>query len=447
MNEPPIHSESSLERELSHARVKLDGLVRNLQGIDRELDDLSAERRQYDLLSEVCTGLQQLDDMGAAGLFWGDAQAPFAEEQLRRARGRMDSFEKRIGEIEDRRHSAIEDIDQAQDQAELLEDDLFELKQLAEEKKREWIVEREVESFEMRPALMPWARGGEDDRRFRKALAAALLLSLLLGVIFPMIDLPFPAPWEAEAVPERLTSLIRDEEPLPLPPKPQARPEETKPELAQESTPETQPKKAPEKQPAAKGILAFREKFSSLADGRTPARLGARARIRDAGEAATGRSQRALVTTDGPSDSGGIDIGSLSRDVGNGGEGIEGVQVARATSSINAIGGSDRPLSDGPGLSRTDEEIQIVFDRHKAALYRLYNRQLRKDPTLKGQMVLRLTIEPDGRVSLCEVQSTDMKAPQLSSQVAGRVKNFDFGAKDGIPAITILYPIDFLPAT
>ena len=27
------------------------------------------------------------------------------------------------------------------------------------------------------------------------------------------------------------------------------------------------------------------------------------------------------------------------------------------------------------------------------------------------------------------------------------VKTFDFGAKDGIPAVTFVYPIDFLPAT
>jgi len=97
-------------------------------------------------------------------------------------------------------------------------------------------------------------------------------------------------------------------------------------------------------------------------------------------------------------------------------------------------------------LGRTDEEIQIVFDRHKSALYRLYNRELRNDPTLKGQMVLRIRIEPDGRVTLCELQATDMNARQLVAQVLERVKTFDFGAKP-VPAITILYPIDFLPAT
>jgi hypothetical protein len=39
-----------------------------------------------------------------------------------------------------------------------------------------------------------------------------------------------------------------------------------------------------------------------------------------------------------------------------------------------------------------------------------------------------------------------MDAPALAQQVVARVGNFDFGAKDGIVAMTIIYPIDFLPA-
>jgi hypothetical protein len=61
-------------------------------------------------------------------------------------------------------------------------------------------------------------------------------------------------------------------------------------------------------------------------------------------------------------------------------------------------------------------------------------------------MVLRIRIEPDGSVSLCELKASDMRAPQLAAQVVERVRGFDFGAK-AVPAITILYPIDFLPAT
>ena len=39
-----------------------------------------------------------------------------------------------------------------------------------------------------------------------------------------------------------------------------------------------------------------------------------------------------------------------------------------------------------------------------------------------------------------------MNAPVLAKQVVDRVSTFDFGAKEGIVAMTIIYPIDFLPA-
>ena len=115
-------------------------------------------------------------------------------------------------------------------------------------------------------------------------------------------------------------------------------------------------------------------------------------------------------------------------------------------STIADIEESGRPLSDGPGPGRTDEEIQIVFDRYKAALYRIYNRELRNDPTLRGKILLRINIETDGAVSLCNVESTDLASAGLVSKIVERVKRFNFGPKDGVPTITILYPIDFLPA-
>jgi hypothetical protein len=215
------------------------------------------------------------------------------------------------------------------------------------------------------------------------------------------------------------------------------------------------------------GILAFKDKFASLAQDTVVAPLGADARHVAADE--VGRpSARSLLASNTPGSSGGINVASLSRSVGGGGggggggnggggvgghgtgagggTGIGGVGVGRAVSPIAPITGADRPKArGGPGPARTDEEIQIVFDRYKASFYRLYNRELRNNPALKGQMVLRLTIEPDGSVSMCVLQSTDMDAPDLATQVVGRVRTINFGAKD-VPAVTIVYPIDFLPA-
>src|SRR6266404_4864250 len=214
------------------------------------------------------------------------------------------------------------------------------------------------------------------------------------------------------------------------------------------------------------GILALKDKIASLAQDTVVVPLGADARHIAADD--VGRpSARSLLTSNTPGSSGGINVASLSRSVGGGGgggggggngvggvggrgtggDGVGGVGVHRAVSSIAPITGADRPKArGGPGPARTDEEIQIVFDRYKASFYRLYNRELRNNPALKGQMVLRLTIEPDGGVSMCALQSTDMDAPDLATQVVSRVRTINFGAKDGVPAVTIVYPIDFLPA-
>jgi hypothetical protein len=451
-----LQDEAALRGELEQSRGQLDALAGELRAIDAELVEVEIERQQVSLLGDVCGALEKLDEQQAAALFWdGIATVRAGQTHVAVVRTRVDEFQQRLGAIEAARQGVLTRIAGEEDNGELIADDLYELERLEEERKREWIVEREQSCEPDRPAVMPWTRGGEEDRRLRRSLAVALLLSLLVGVVFPWIPLPMLDRWAVIEVPERLTRLI--EERATPPPAQEMLPERAKPEefeqtplLAEEGTPEpTTTKEEPKPGAGAKGILAFRSKFSSLADSAAPAKLGSQARITRDGELASGRPSRSLVATNGPGSSGGIDISALSRNVGGGGgEGMAGVQVAQATSSIGAVGGgNDRPLSGGPGSSRTDEEIQIVFDRHKAALYRLYNRALRRNPTLQGQIVLRMTIEPDGSVSLCELQSSDMRAPELAQQVVGRVKTFDFGAKDAIPAITIVYPIDFLPAT
>jgi hypothetical protein len=203
------------------------------------------------------------------------------------------------------------------------------------------------------------------------------------------------------------------------------------------------------------GILAFKDQFASLTTDQVAPRLGADARYGAADDGGKS-SSNSLLTTSTPGSSGGINVASLNHSVGGGGggggggigHGGAGVSIGRATSPIAAIGGgADRPKArGGPGPARTDEEIQIVFDRYKASFYRLYNRELRNNPALKGQMVLRLTIEPDGSVSMCVLQKSDMDAPDLGAQVVDRVKTINFGAKEGVQAVTIVYPIDFLPA-
>jgi hypothetical protein len=455
-----------LAARLAEARETLERLVRNLQTVDAELESLTVERNQYRLVHDVCAALDALGESGGAELFWGSSAGLAAgADHLRNARSRVDAFQRRISEIEDRRQTLIKEIEQQGIHTGLLEEDILDAEDAEEARKAEWIIERDDVALPAHALAMTWARDSEDDKRFRKTLASTLAICLALALIFPHIALPLVTMQdEAVKVPERVVRMMMQSRPLPparphvevpKPPPPPERvveqkpPEKVAPRQSVEPVPEQQ---IAEKAPSTpKGILAFREKFESLKDTQVDTRLGLNARINTSDENASGRPQRAMLTTNAPGSSGGINLASLSRglggDRGNGTSGsMAGVLVTRAQSSIGGGGGSDRPLARGAYASRTDEEIQIVFDRYKAALYRLYNRELRKDPTLRGQLVLRLTIEPDGSVSMCALQASDMNAPDLAAQVVERVRAIDFGAKENIQALTIVYPIDFLPA-
>jgi len=460
----------ALAVELSQTRERIEALARDLHAVDVELGALAGEREQHRLLQDACRSLDELDERGAADLFWGDpAAARAGGEHLRRARQHVEVFQRRIGEIEGRRQGLVTQLEQEQSRAFLLEDDVFEAQEEEERRRQEWIVEREIGAAANRALVMPWAKGGEDDRRYRKSLLSSLLVCVLLALLVAFVDIPVLTPQDAPMkVPDRVVRMMMEKKPKPAP-RQEARPkEEERVAEQQEQRPEPTPQKPVRQQkpeerqePAPvdvtkpeKGILAFREKLATLKNAQVSSQLGLQARLNAADES-SGPPQRAMLTTNAPGTSGGIALGSLSRGLGgregNGGGGMAGVQVTKAASAIGGGGGTsagagtNRPHASGARPTRTDEEIQIVFDRYKASLYRLYNRELRKDPALRGQMVLKLTIEPNGSVSMCVLQSSDMNAPELAAQVVDRVRTIDFGAKD-VDAITIVYPIDFLPA-
>ncbi|MCP5114825.1 MAG: hypothetical protein GY953_28685, partial [bacterium] len=182
------------------------------------------------------------------------------------------------------------------------------------------------------------------DQRFRRSLAASVLLCVLTGWLVSVVDLPILELSRLTEVPERVANLVREEMRPPPPPQveeavvPDEEIPEPEPELAEEQPPENLPEStekplvaeaAPEntkEKVKSKGILAFRDSFASRASLRPTAKLGSQARLSSAGENAVGRPERAMVTTSALGSSGGINLSSISRDVGGGGEGIGGVQ-------------------------------------------------------------------------------------------------------------------------
>ena len=463
-----LEEQQRLEVEAERAQLILEGMESDLRAIDGEMDALKQQQPQYEALGKVCGSLEELDQAGALELFW-DEDDPDPRDRVDRALKKIDEYGESILHKAAQRQSVEERIDEQNKVLDNLHYEITEVIEAEESRRNEWVVERDDDELPVHVQVMPWSRGYEEDRRFRKSLGSSLLASLLIAFLVSSIALPIVERQRVAELPERMAKLVREQLPPPPPPAPVEAPQieeelvepEPEPELAEEVPPPDTvvPESVEEPSVAAvepdtreqvksKGILAFRDSFAASSSLRPSADLGSQARVRNAGEDAVGRTQRAMVTTNAPGSSGGINLADISRDVGGGGgQGMGGVQISRVASSIGGGGGTaDRPLAGGAVAGRTDEEIQIVFDRYKAALYRLYNRELRNNPALRGQLVLRLTIEPDGSVSFCVLQSSDMEAPALADQVVDRVTTFDFGAKEDIAAVTIIYPIDFLPA-
>ena len=228
------------------------------------------------------------------------------------------------------------------------------------------------------------------------------------------------------------------------------------PKLVEESIsePEPEPIATPEPAPVDRteearkkasvaGLLPFADDLAELRDNQAIASVTADRQLAGAaGEAA--RVERSLITSKAGKSSGGINTAGMSRNTG--GAGLVGHNNTTAVSStVAGLGdGAQRPRAGGrPARSR--EEIEIVFDKNKGAIYALYNRALRRDSTLQGKLVLKITIEPSGAVSFCEVVSSELDDEELRRKLVQRIKLFRFLEKDVAP-ITTTKPIDFFPA-
>ncbi len=447
---------TQLNAQIEQARQRHGELQGELRVVEAELETFSGDRQRFDALRDVCTALGKLGELKADGLFWeGIAETRDAAGHLERARERVARFDGEIGGVLEKQAALRKQIDRCLDDLDILDEEVRDAYSREERRQEEYVVEREISDLPNHSMAMPWTRDSESERRFRKSLLVAFLFYIVFGSVILLWKLPPPERPVVAVVPERLVSMLRKEPPRPEPPKPKEEKKKDQ-EKASEKPKEEQPKPADTETQAARkkaestGVLAFKEAFKDLMEETPQAHLGAEARLNNQPAAAAGqaRASRSLIALPAGASggSGGISNSAVSRNIGSGnGNGISGVGFSRVQSSVAGLAQESRPLSSGPGPSRTDEEIQIVFDKYKAALYRMYNAELRKNPTLRGKMILRITIEPGGEVSACSVQSNDLASAELVAQVVERVQKFNFGPKEKVSRVTILYPIDFLP--
>jgi protein TonB len=292
---------------------------------------------------------------------------------------------------------------------------------------------------------LPWSVNDEDRERFKKILQWVMGLLLLLMIVIPLLPTPQRKDFTEEQVPPRLAKLMLEKrEPPPPPPPPK---EEPKPEVKKEPKPEPKPvdrQQEARKKAAVAGLLPFKDELADLRDNRMVDIATANRPLTDVVHAGD-MAQRSLITSKVGQGSGGINTAQLSRGFGGGGGGLAGRSTTTVSSGI--ANGEPKAVRSGSGqkASRSREEIELVFDKNKGAIYALYNRALRDNPALQGKVVLELTIAPWGEVTNCRVVSSDLNDPELERKLIARVKLFRFEDRD-VEAVTTTKPIDFFPA-
>jgi len=297
------------------------------------------------------------------------------------------------------------------------------------------------------------------DRQFRRMLIEIGIPALIIACIIPFLDIAGAEKGGGEIEATRYAQLLPEQPPAPVAekieePKPQEEKKaETKPQPKPKPKPEVVPPteeqiKEQARKVAAKQIAQVADALAELRDQNLTSlesNQPLQASVLTARSGAGGDTS-AFVASAAQASSG---IGDNATSITNTQSGT-GLGSRRTTTVSGPKGfGRDktRPGQSGNALvaGRTLEEIQLVFDRNKGAIYTIYNRSLRDNPSLRGKLLVNMTIAPDGSVTRCVIVSSELGDPELERKVVARVMLINFGAK-AVPPFTLDYPIYFLPS-
>jgi protein TonB len=301
---------------------------------------------------------------------------------------------------------------------------------------------------------LPWSLGVDEERRFWRILRNVAIGLAVVGFLLPLLPLPQPDLTQAPVIPPRLARVVIERQLPPPPPPPKVveavQPPAILPERVAKEVPRPQPQvdkvEQARKKAASSGLLQLQDELADLRENSAADKaLQARSLTGTVGEST--RAERSLITSTVGKGSGGINTAALSRGVGGGAGALAGHSTAEVQAPAGVASGAPevRRSSSSNRASRSREEIELVFDKNKSAIYALYSRALRDNPSLQGKLVLQITIASSGEVTACSVLSSDLNDPELERKLVSRIKLFRFEEKD-VEAVTTTKPIDFFPA-
>jgi len=111
VTEDLTNKEQSIRTQFERSEQELSDLEQNLQGVNSELVELAEKSHEFDVLGEVCRSLAELENLGAADLFWNSQDdVETRGSKLASAQQKIDEYSAEINRVEDRRDSVLEQI-------------------------------------------------------------------------------------------------------------------------------------------------------------------------------------------------------------------------------------------------------------------------------------------------------------------------------------------------
>ncbi|MFC4698744.1 AgmX/PglI C-terminal domain-containing protein [Glaciecola siphonariae] len=319
---------------------------------------------------------------------------------------------------------------------------------------------------------LPWSSSVKENGRFFYICVAVLVITLLLAAAVSMTEVAELPRAEQEKLPPQLAKILEaktpppppipiEPEPLPEPEVLEPEPEPIEPELVQEAPVETPNEVVPEQTPPevlteqekvvkaretakSKGVMAFADQLASMREQANLQNLANTDLSQGGGQANV--TARNVISAQTISTSGGIQTSELSSDVGAAGEleGRRNTEFVAASEGEVALATKRIETQTQVVGNRDLDQIRQILDANKGAVYSLYRRALRADPSIEGKLTVKLVIAPDGSLSSVTLIDSELNAPDLVEKLLARIALINFGAQN-VEQTELEYAFNFLP--
>jgi len=293
------------------------------------------------------------------------------------------------------------------------------------------------------------------DKLFTRILAVLFVVYLLLAVIVPSLEQVKIAREIKERPPAHLAKILLKEKQLPPPKKPKIEPK--KEPLKKVKKQPVKSKKKAIKQTVQQikeqakttanntGLATMKDELFAMREAFDIAPTTA-VKLKKSSNEAT-KIKRKLLAAETTKQSEKLAQSSLRTTVASDKLSTKSTEHVRlGEKEILANNQLEQEESLTPTLGqRSEMAIRRTLEAHKARLYSLYNRALRKDPLLQGKVLFEIEIQPSGKISHVSIKSSALNNAKLERQltlILGRIK---FPHED-VAAMMTIWAIEFLPS-